>query len=173
MMRRLRAALARVRAHFHRDRLDRDLAAELHSHLSMHIDDNRRAGMNADEARRQALLKLGGIVQVEERHRDVRGIPMLEHLIRDVRLGARSLKAAPAFTAVTILTLGLGIGANTAIFSIINTALFQPFRSPVPTSWSPSTGPALAFRRFRTRTIATSAIAARSSQASPHIASRR
>jgi putative ABC transport system permease protein len=65
MMRRLRAALARVRAHFHRDRLDRDLAAELHSHLSMHIDDNRRAGMNADAARRQALLKLGGIVQVE------------------------------------------------------------------------------------------------------------
>ena len=125
-MRRLRAALARVRAHFHRDRLDRDLAAELHSHLSMHIDDNRRAGMNADEARRQALLKLGGIVQVEERHRDVRGIPMLEHLIRDVRLGTRNLKASPAFTAVTILTLGLGIGANTAIFSIINTALFQP-----------------------------------------------
>jgi predicted permease len=126
IMRRLRAALARVRAHFHRDRLDRDLAAELHSHLSMHIDDNRRAGMNADEARRQALLKLGGIAQVEERHRDVRGIPMLEHLIRDVRLGARNLKASPAFTAVTILTLGLGIGANTAIFSIINTALFQP-----------------------------------------------
>ena len=106
--------------------LDWDLAAELHSHLSMHIDDNRRAGMNADEARRQALLKLGGIVQVEERHRDVRGIPMLEHLIRDVRLGARTLKASPVFTAVTILTLGLGIGANTAIFSIINTALFQP-----------------------------------------------
>jgi MacB-like periplasmic core domain len=63
---------------------------------------------------------------VEERHRDVRGIPMLEHLIRDVRLGARTLKKSPAFTAVTILTLGLGIGANTAIFSIINTALFQP-----------------------------------------------
>ena len=56
----------------------------------------------------------------------MRGIPMLEHLIRDVRLGARNLKASPAFTAVTILTLGLGIGANPAIFSIINTALFQP-----------------------------------------------
>jgi MacB-like periplasmic core domain len=124
MMRRLRAALARVVALFRRDRLERDLAID--SHLAMHIDDNLRAGMTANEARRQAMVKLGGIAQVEEQHRDVRGIPMLEHLIRDVRFGARSLKVSPAFTAGTILTLGLGIGANTAIFSIINTALFQP-----------------------------------------------
>ena len=93
-MRRLRAALARVVALFRRDRLDRDLAAELDSHLAMHIDDNLRAGMTADEARRQAMVKLGGIAQVEERSRDARGIPLIEHLVRDLYFGARALRAS-------------------------------------------------------------------------------
>jgi len=126
MRRRLRAALVRVRAMFQRDRLDRELADELESHLSLHIEDNLRAGMTPEEARRQARLRLGGVAQVEEQYRHARGIPLVEHAIRDVRFGARALRAAPGFTAVAVLTLGVGIGANAAIFSFINTALFKP-----------------------------------------------
>jgi predicted permease len=111
---------------FQRERLDRELAAELDSHLALHVDDNLRAGMPPEEARRQALLKLGGVAQIEEQHRQARGIPFVEHLMRDVWFGARTLRASPVFTCVTILTLGLGIGANAAVFSIINAALFQP-----------------------------------------------
>jgi hypothetical protein len=125
-VRRLRAALARVRALFGRSRLDRELAAELESHLSLHIDDNHRAGMTPEEARRQALLKLCGVAQVAERYRHTRGIPLVEHLIRDVRLGTRRLLAMPGFTIVSVVTLGLGIGANAAIFGVLNAALFQP-----------------------------------------------
>ena len=125
-MRRLVAVLRRLRAIFERDRLDRELAAELDSHLAMHVDDNVRAGMPRDEARRQALLKLGGVAQVEEQYRHVRGIPFIERLMRDVRFAARTLGAAPVFTSVAALTLGLGIGANAAIFSVLNAVLFQP-----------------------------------------------
>jgi predicted permease len=125
-VRRLRAALARVRALLQRGRLDRELAAELDSHLSLHIDDNLRAGMTPHEARRQALLKLGGVAQVEERYRRARGIPAIEHVIRDARLSARRLLAMPGFTIVAVATLGLGIGANAAIFGVLNAALFQP-----------------------------------------------
>ena len=125
-MRRLTAVLMRMRAMFQRDRLDRELAAELDSHLAMHVDDNVRAGMALEEARRQALLKLGGVAQVEEQYRHVRGIPFIERLMRDVRFAARTLGATPVFTSVAALTLGLGIGANAAIFSVLNAVLFQP-----------------------------------------------
>jgi predicted permease len=125
-MPRLRALVAKVRALFGRRAADRDLAAELESHLAMHAEDNVRRGMTPDEGRRQALLKLGGLAQVEERYRAARSIPSIERLVRDVRLAARTLRKTPAFSAVAVLTLGLGMGANAAVFSVVNATLFRP-----------------------------------------------
>ena len=126
MIDRLRQGVNRVRAYFHKARLDGDLDAEMASHLEFAIEDNLRRGMNAEEARRQAMAEFGGVQQARERQRDARGLPFVDVLGQDVRFTFRTLRRDLAFTIVAVVMLGLGIGANVAAFSVVNTILLRP-----------------------------------------------
>ncbi|MDB4873786.1 MAG: permease [Gemmatimonadetes bacterium] len=125
-MRYFRAVLARIAGVFDGHRADDDLRDELRAHLDMATAENVRRGMRPDEARRQAVLASGGITQAVEAVHDRRGLPWVEGVIADVSYALRTLRRAPAFTAVVVITLALGIGANTAMFTLLRGTLLRP-----------------------------------------------
>ena len=124
----LRSFVARLVSPFRRERLERELDAELQAYVALDVEESVRRGMAPNEARRTALARLGGMEMVKELCRDVRRFRAAD-LGRDVRDGARSLARRPAFTAVAVLSLALGIGANTAIFSLVNAIILR--NSPI------------------------------------------
>src|SRR5260370_81596 len=131
-MKSLRAWFLRLGGLFGRERREKDLAAELESHLQLHTEDNLRAGMGVAEARRQALIKLGGVEQTKEMVRERRGLPMIEVFLQDLRFGVRMLGKNTGFTLIGVLTLALGIGVNVSVFSLMDFVLLRPLAVPNP-----------------------------------------
>jgi predicted permease len=131
-MRKLRAFISRLAGLINQRKRDHEFEEEIESHLRLHIEENVRAGMSEDEARRDAVVKLGGIENTKEMHREQRTLIGLENLCRDVRHGARMLRKNPGFTAAAGLTLALCLGANLAILSVVDAILVRtlPFKDP-------------------------------------------
>jgi len=125
-MRQLRAWFIRFKGLFQKAARERELAAEIESHLQMHIDDNLRSGMSPQEAKRVAVMKLGGIESTKEAYRDRSTIPFLESVLQDLRFTLRQLRKHPAFTFTATAMVALGIGASVAIFAFVDAALIKP-----------------------------------------------
>src|SRR5262245_43779316 len=123
MIHMLREAWARLRSTLTAERIDHDLDDELAAHREMLIDELRRAGLSAQDARREAARKLGRLDTIREDHRDARGLPAVDLIAQSLRLATRRLARTPFFTAVVTVTLTLGVGANAALFSLVDNLL--------------------------------------------------
>ncbi|MGC2657409.1 MAG: ABC transporter permease [Bryobacteraceae bacterium] len=131
-MKPVRAWLLRFGGVFRKRKRERELADELNSHLDLHTSDNLRSGMTPGQARREALLKLGGIEVTKEAYRDRSTIPTVESVLRDIRFAIRQLRRSPGFTSIATLMLSLGLCASAALFAFVDAALLRPLPYPNP-----------------------------------------
>jgi putative ABC transport system permease protein len=133
----IRELLARISSFFHKRELDREFDTELSAHIEMAVEDNLKQGMSAEEARRRAMISLGGMDAARELHRESRGLPALETILQDVRYSFRTLRRDAGLATFAILIIGLGVGASSTVFSVINALLLRPlpFESPGRLAW--------------------------------------
>src|SRR5215469_8842211 len=131
-MRTLRGWGKRLRAWIADELRDRDLRDELESVIQMHTDEYLRAGMNREEARRRALIEVGGVEQVRQAARDSRGFPWLEGLARDLKYAIRTLLRTPGFSVMAVAVMAIGIGASVALFTVVRSVLLSPLPFPQP-----------------------------------------